>query len=139
MSQLLPCVRPPALDLLDGESVLCDKRYPQLWRLVVHLEQESESLDERPFSNLLGTVVIAHDVNLTDFGSSISAHVRCYQPQVCDLFCSLSHACSGAKYSRIAVASICLSPVSAYNASGHGFDAPIASIARSFSPTTLLP
>src|SRR5262249_25637506 len=62
-----------------------------------------------------------------------------YQPQRWPLFCSLSQAWSGAKYSRIALASICRVPVSASSASGHGLLAPMESIAHRRLPASLEP
>ncbi len=51
-----------------------------------------------------------------------------YQPTFIPLFCSSSHFCSGAKYSRIAPASISRWPVRASMASGQGLLWPMSSI-----------
>jgi drug/metabolite transporter (DMT)-like permease len=62
-----------------------------------------------------------------------------HHPQVSPLFCSFSHSASGAKYSSIAVASACVSPLSVASASGQGLLAPSLSIAVSFAPAALFP
>ena len=53
-------------------------------------------------------------------------------------FCSSSHFFNGSKYSSSAPASIVLSPVIAYNASGHGLLWPSSIIFHSASPAALL-
>ena len=62
-----------------------------------------------------------------------------HHPLGLPLFCSSSHAFSGAKYSTIASPDISRLPVNASSASGHGLDCPMVSIALSFAPTSLLP
>ena len=61
-----------------------------------------------------------------------------YQPQVWPLFCSSSHFWSGAKYSRIAVASMSREPVSSASVSCHGWLAPFSSSAQYSLPASLL-
>jgi hypothetical protein len=70
---------------------------------------------------------------------AVKAGAPAHQPQVRPSFCFFSHSCSGAKYSSMAVASICRSPVTSASASGQGRDAPSAIIAWSFCPASLLP
>src|SRR5690606_9262784 len=61
------------------------------------------------------------------------------QPQSLPAFCSFSHAYSGAKYSRIALASISPLPVSSFKVCCQGWLAPSPSIFQNFAPASLLP
>ena len=57
--------------------------------------------------------------------TGLRVHVRVttpgpYHPAFSPLFCSSSHFCNGAKYSSIAPASVCFSPVIAFQRHGPG-------------------
>src|SRR5258708_1113070 len=69
-------------------------------------------------------------VHLTRFELSF------YQPAFIPLFCSSSHFCSGAKYSRMALASPLRWPVRTSIASGQGLLWPISSILLNFAPAS---
>src|SRR6266566_5403892 len=64
---------------------------------------------------------------------------RSHHPIFIPLFCSSSHFFSGAKYSRIALASPSRCPVNTSIASGQGLLTPIWSILLSFVPASLDP
>ena len=61
------------------------------------------------------------------------------QPQDWPLFCLVSQAFSGAKYSVTALASVRVSPLKAARASGQGLDWPISIMALNLAPTAVLP
>src|SRR5260221_12892930 len=72
-------------------------------------------------------------VHLTRFELSF------YQPAFIPLFCSSSHFCSGAKYSRMALASPLRWPVRPSIASCQGLLWPISSLLLHFAPASFDP
>ena len=83
----------------------------------------------------------SHSLTLTDPVLPSEAEEACvpYHPAFNPLFCSSNHFCNGAKYSSIAPASVCFSPVMASRATGQGLLCPISSIWLNLSPASFDP
>ena len=104
------------------------------------LQRLEAAMDEAPRGALVvsGISVGLPSITQNEIQAGNSAGLP-HHPHCLPRFCCSSQPCSGAKYSSIGRPDISRLPVNASSASGHGRDAPIASIWFNRAPTCLLP